>query len=286
MAMESWLPSRATQTLIGRMRWVPSPPSLYFRVLSEMQSAAASVETIGEQIAQDPAITAKVLQLANSAVFGLQLQVLSPVEAVSYLGFETTKALVLLAHTFASFERPELAGSGLDRLWDHAVLAGRFARQIAQAEQVGSEETEQASAAGLLHDIGKLLFAANLPQDYGRALQLAREQQRELWDVESQFFGVSHAELGALLLGIWGLPQPIVQAVAWHHQLPRVAGSLPGPVLAVHAANVFAHEALAVPNPGRPAALDVGSLSQFGVEPHLAIWRQVCLEPQAQPAAR
>jgi putative nucleotidyltransferase with HDIG domain len=276
--LKTWLPGEAVRSLISQMRWVPSPPALYIQVVSEMQSPDASVETIGKLIAQDPAITAKVLQLANSAVFGLQLQVLEPIEAVSYLGFETTKALVLLAHTFASFERPELAGSSLKTLWDHAVLAGRSARRIAQAENCGTEETEQASAAGLLHDIGKLLLAANLPKKFGQVLKTARQEQRPSWEIENQVFGTSHAELGALLLGIWGLPQPIVEAVASHHQRPKAGADDFTPATAVYVANVLAHEALSEPGLSGKEAGELTQLPGQGIE----AWRQLCLEPEAQ----
>jgi len=213
------------------------------------------------------------------------LQVLEPREAVSYLGFETTKALVLLAHTFASFDRPELAGFGLESLGEHAVLVGRLARCISRAESCGLAEMEQASAAGLLHDIGKLLLAANLPTRYGQALKLARQAQRELWEVEHEFFGTSHAELGALLLGIWGLPQSIVEAVAWHHQLPRADGMSFSPLTAVHVADVLAHECVPTLTPGAQANLDRLYLFNLGLESRVEVWRQLCQEEQGDLSA-
>ena len=283
LAVDAWLPSETAQSLIGQMRWVPSPPELYFHVASEMQSPTASVERIGQLIAQDPAIAAKVLQLANSAAFGLHLEVLEPVEAVSYLGLETTKALVLLAHTFTSFRRPELAGFSIESLWHHAVITGRFARRIAQAERCGSDAMEESSAGGLLHDIGKLLLAANLPERFGRALALAREERRALWEVENQLFGASHAELGASLLGIWGLPGPIVGAVAAHHQPSKTNRNGFSPVIAVHVANALAHETHPEAN-RENAQLDLAYLCELGLDQRVEDWRELCLELETEPA--
>jgi HD-like signal output (HDOD) protein/CheY-like chemotaxis protein len=277
LALETWLPSQAVQALIAKMRRVPSPPTIYFQVLSEMQSPHASLERIGGIISQDPAITAKVLQLANSAVFGLQLRVIQPLEAVIYIGLETTRSLVLMAHTFSSFDQLQLPGFSIDRLWGHCVLAGRFAREIAQIESGDPEIVEQAFAAGLLHDIGKLLFAANLPEAFRRALALAREQQRSLWEAESQVLGACHAELGACLLGIWGLPAPIVEAVALHHYPAQLSEHGFCPLTAVHVADVLAHELGPQRNkPTVPVEIDPNYLQGLGLTERVETWRENC----------
>jgi HD-like signal output (HDOD) protein/CheY-like chemotaxis protein len=281
LAQQTWMPSETVQGLVAQMSRVPSPPGVYFQILDELQSPNASVERIGQFIASDPAITAKVLQLANSAVFGLQLQVIHPIEAVAYLGLETTKALVLLAHAFCSFDQLKLKGFSMESLWQHSILAGRFARQIIQIEDCGPEAAEQASAAGLLHDIGKVLFAANLPDRFAKALALARDGKCTLLEAENQVLGACHAELGAYLLGIWGLPRPIVEAVALHHQPSQLLSQPFGPVAAVHVANVFAREAL--PDPAAaPANLDLDYLRELGLEERVEEWRTRCVAAEAE----
>lgn len=283
-ALEVWLPSDRVQELIGRMRWVPSPPDLYFKVAAEMQSANASVETVGQLIAQDPAITAKILQLANSAVFGLRLQVLEPIEAVAYLGLETTKALVLLAHTFASFEKEKQDGFSVESLWHHSVLAGRFARRIAQAENSGPERAEQAAAGGLLHDLGILLLAANMPQQLAHLRTVAREESILLWQAELKTLGATHADLGACLLGIWNLPKPIIEAVALHHNPLQLPARGFGPLTAVHVANVFAHQAAPDPAASITTEVDPDYLLALGIDHRLEEWRSQCLEPEPSAA--
>src|SRR5581483_4047372 len=249
LTCNSWFPGKNVQQLLGRLRWVPSPPNVYFRITMEMDSPTASVETIGQIIRQDPPTTAKVLQLANSAVFGLHLQVNEPGEAVAYLGLEATRTLVLMAHTFSEFDRLPRTGFSIDELWFHSVRVGEFARQIASFEEQPSDVAEQAYAAGLLHDLGKVLFAANLPVPFGQALLLAKEQGLPLYQAETQLLGASHAEVGASLLAIWDLPAPIVEAVALHHQPSLSVRKEFQPLAAVHAADVFAQRIV----PGQPA---------------------------------
>jgi HD-like signal output (HDOD) protein/CheY-like chemotaxis protein len=281
----SWMPGPSVQKLVGKMRWVPSPPNLYFRIAMEMESPAASVETIGQIIAEDPPITAKVLQLANSAVFGLQLQVTQPAEAVAYLGLEATRTLVLLAHTFSEFEGLPRVGFSVDELWFHSVLVGQFARQIALVEQQEPDPGEQAYAAGLLHDLGKILFAANLPKPFGEAVTAARQEQTSLHAVEKRILGANHAEIGACLLAIWGLPPDLVEAVALHHEPSAAAHKVFGPLTAVHAADVFSHQAAPDHPEVLPIQLDQAYLRELGLLDRSELWRRHCqdLKVEANP---
>jgi HD-like signal output (HDOD) protein len=274
VALESWSPSEPVQSLIAQMRRVPSPPRLYFQVASEVQSSDASVEKVGEIISQDPAITAKVLQLANSALFGLRLQVANPVEAIGYIGLETTKALVLLAHTFSSFENVKLSVFSVESLWRHSVATGHFARRLGLLESNQHDLADQAFAAGLLHDIGKLLFAANMPGLFVEALALAREQCRRFWEVETQVLGACHSELGACLLGIWGLPTSLVEAVALHHHPNRAFQAQFSPLTAVHVANVLAHELNPEQSLTIPDQVEQEYLAACGLTERLETWRQ------------
>lgn len=277
-SLESWLPNDTVQKLIAQMKKLPSPPNLYFKIVAELQSPDASIENIGSMIAQDPVLSAKLLQVVNSAVFGLQLQVVSASEAVMYLGMETTKALVLLAHTFSYFDKVRTAEFSVEKLWKHSVTTGKFAEQIARAEGVAPEVVGQAFTGGMLHDLGKLLLAANVPEGFKEALTKAKEQKIHLWDAETGVFGATHGELGACLLGIWGLPMPIVEAVALHHFPIRFLSKQFCPLTAVHAANVIEHEIQAESKDSLIAAADSNYLTELELAERMDTWRDLCKE--------
>jgi HD-like signal output (HDOD) protein len=122
--------------------------------------------------------------MVNSAAFGLQRPVSSPAEAVMYLGIETTKSLVLLAHTYSHFERIPPAVFSVDQLWRHSLAVGRLARAIARAERVGEDVSDQSFTAGLLHDMGKLVLAANHPDLYAQVSASLKESPRQVWEAE------------------------------------------------------------------------------------------------------
>jgi HD-like signal output (HDOD) protein/ActR/RegA family two-component response regulator len=277
-AQEAWLPSEPVQGFIAQMRQVPSPIKAYQQIVQEMKSPTCSLEKIGNLVAKDPAVAAKVLQLANSTVFGRELKVVNPAEAIGYIGLETTKAVVLLAHTFSSFDNLKLARFSIEDLWRHSVAVGRMAQRVVVLEKAGEDLAEQAFAAGLLHDIGKLLFAANHSGLFGKVLRLAREQQCNLWEAESQILpGVGHAELGATVLGIWGLPKSITEAVALHHCPWRQRHHTFSPVTAVHVANILDHENHLDPAIIMPSQINTSYLKDMGLAGREEDWRQGCV---------
>ena len=272
----TWLPNQEARRLLSHLNWVPSPPRQYFEITREIASPTSSLESIGELISSDPPIAAKILQLANSAVFGLQLEVTSLAEAVGYLGAEVTRSLVLLAHTFAEFEKIVPRGFAAEALWSHSVSVARFAKLIAGVQRLPSDAEEQAYSAGLLHDLGKIVLAANLPDAFSEALSRARETRAELHRIESGLFGANHAEIGACLLGIWSLPNAVVEAVALHHDPSASSSTEFGPVAAVHVANAFGHQWQGEAGTSLLDKLDGNYLKRLGISDQLPVWGKHC----------
>ena len=205
------------QSLVSRMRTLPSRPSLYIEVMRELRSPTASATTVGELVAKDLAISTKLIQVVNSAFYGLSQQVTDPGAAVLLLGLETTASLVLSIEAFARFDKVKPIYFSMDRVWKHSQAVAGSAKKIAELLSNDPDVARSAFTAGLLHDIGKLALALNFEEQYHGALKLAEKQKLSPVEVEAQVFGATHAETGAYLLAVWGLPLPIVEAVARHH---------------------------------------------------------------------
>jgi putative nucleotidyltransferase with HDIG domain len=272
-ALDVFLRNEKLKALVSKMSVLPSMPAVYFRVLKELQSPYASIEKIGEIVATDPGMTAKLLQLVNSAFFGIPRRISSPAEAVQFLGIGTVRSLALSIHAFSSFEESKTATFCLQRVWSHSLQTGLSARKIAQLVNEDAETAEAAFIAGLLHDLGKMMLCSNSLDEYRSACDLARAQHITIGEAEQQIFGATHADIGAYLLGLWGLPVSIVEGVALHHSPAKAALRTFSPLTAVHVANVLQHECTPQSNGEAASLLDADYLAGLHLQHYLPQWR-------------
>jgi HD-like signal output (HDOD) protein len=268
-------------SIVGSVKDLPVLPRTFMALREKLADPNASVKEVVKLVEQDISIAAKILQLVNSAFFGLPREISTMNTAVSYLGIDMLQNLVLSAEVFRVFENAaKLPGFSFEELHEHSQLTAKIASHIPVPAAVHSA----AVVAGLLHDVGKLVLATRSPKHFARALEGAAEEKRPLFAVEQDLMGVSHAEVGAYLLGIWGLPCPVVEAVAHHHHPERVPQDTLDAVAVVHIANFLAHE-----NPVRPRSADDADcisfltlnpeyIDHFGLTEQIPAWNEFAAE--------
>ncbi len=242
LALQHLMTDPALQAVVAQVGTLPSLPSLYLELTAELKAEEPSPERVARIIANDPAMNAKIIQMANSPFWGLRTTITQTREAVLFLGLQTISALVLSIHVFTCFDARRLKAGKLSDFWSHSTMVSGYTRGIARLERCDPALVGEATIAGLLHDLGKLLLANSLPMEYQDVLKLAAAEAIPSWQAEQRVLGASHAEIGAYLLALWGLPQRVVEAVAWHHR-PSDSRVLTGKTIAmVHAANIIAHQ--------------------------------------------
>lgn len=279
LRLKAWTAGKSIRQLMARMERLPSLPALYTQVSSELAKPDASTQFVGRLISKDPAMTAKILQLVNSPAFALAMEITDPAEAVFFLGAERTKSLVLLASLSQPFDKSACKGFSHAHLWQHSMAVGASAQGIAIAQTKDRRLGEMAYTAGLLHDVGKLLLAANLPTDYSEVLALAQGEGIPVSEAEQQAFDVTHAEVGAAVLGTWGLPVSILEAIAWHHS-PRKAEDKSFSLLtAVHAANAIEREKVLHSKGKLSDQIDTGYVKGLNLAGFRDLWREICSFP-------
>jgi putative nucleotidyltransferase with HDIG domain len=281
--MENRVNSEQIQALVAQLKTVPSLPALYFDILKQLRSPDAPVERIGALISNDPAMTVKILHVVNSVFFGLGRQITDPTDAVIQLGLETVKSLVLSLHLFSQFESNPATKIEVEKLHHHSLATATTARQIARFAKRDARFSDTCFTAGLLHDIGRLILAANLSEKFAEATTRARENKELLAEAEQAVFGASHAEVGGYMLGLWGLPTPVVEASAFHHS-PGASGNRDfSPLTVVHIADAFTHEGEKDAD-GIAARLDESYLTEVGIWSKLPEWRERLAETQEAAA--
>jgi HD-like signal output (HDOD) protein len=274
-ALRDVLADENLKRIVSQLTSLPSLPALYTAIVSELQSPQSSVQRVGAIITQDVSMSAKILQLVNSAFFGLRRHVASPTEAVCMLGLEAIKALVLSAHVFTQFRVVAREPVSFELLWQHNLATGTLAKRIAVCENAEPRVADHALMAGLLHDVGRLILVSQCPDTYAQVVELARREGGTLVQAEQRLLNTTHAAVGAYLLALWGLPDPIVEAVAYHHGPQQCPHPQFGVVTVVHIADVLADECHGVAGV-EPVALDREHLRTLGLEAHIPVWRQAC----------
>ncbi|RMG44439.1 MAG: HDOD domain-containing protein [Acidobacteria bacterium] len=261
------------KAIVSQVESLPSVPSLFQEVVEELQRPTASLRRVGELIARDVGMSAKILQIVNSAYFGLVQPIHNVERAVAFLGVETITSLVLGAHVFSQFEGNPVPGFSADALMHHSLHTAALGRRLAELECLNKQSADDVFLCGILHDAGKLVLAANLPDKYAEAIEAARDDAISETEAERSVIGGTHAEIGAYLLGVWGLPDIVVEAVAYHHD----PGRCPDPSMTLtllHAANALAHG-----DREADSFVDTDFLSARGLADRWKEWREAATSP-------
>ncbi|HEY0253097.1 MAG TPA: HDOD domain-containing protein [Kofleriaceae bacterium] len=251
---------QALRSLIGRVDKLPTPPRLYQTLTKLANDPRASLDDIHRAIAADTAFAAKIMQIANSAAFGEE-NTTSLRQAVQLLGLELICAVALSVSIYAptGITLP----FSLERMQETSLRVAVLARQYVPAHLA-----DVAFVSGLLHDVGRIVLALGLPNEYGALIKQCATSDEPIWQAERRMFGADHAKVGACLLQMWGLPSTIVDAVAKHHEPRGVTGELAQVVASVHVADALAGD-------DHPTPVDLEFLRECGLDRELEKWLEM-----------
>jgi HD-like signal output (HDOD) protein len=212
--LRALLGQESLRNVVGRIAKLPAMPKTYARLQQALAQPTVTMAEVGDIINSDAVIASKVLQITNSAFFRLRKPMVRIKDAVTYLGFATVRNLVLCAEIFSEWKiSPELPDIDPQNLQRHAQYSAAACKALAG----GRVAPDDAWLAGLVHDIGYWVLIQECPHELAQAIELSRTAGLPLFECELKTTGATHAQVGAYLLGLWGLPYPIVEAVAMHH---------------------------------------------------------------------
>ncbi|MCL2029133.1 MAG: HDOD domain-containing protein [Deltaproteobacteria bacterium] len=213
---------------VRRIKNLPTIPGVVAKISRMVENPETSAAAIGRLITQDQVLSAKVLRMANSAFFGMSRKISSIPQALMILGFDVVKGLVLTSSVFDMIQK-SMAG-----LWEHSIGCASAAGAV--AETLGRDDAEEVLVAGLLHDLGKVVLALNLPDD----LQLIRDKTSSgrifFHEAEAAVLNFHHGEIGQWLAEHWNLPDNLAEPMRLHHH-PERAVICPEVTAIVHIAN-------------------------------------------------
>lgn len=285
-ALRTLFADEQLRAVVTGIKSLPTVPALYAQLLEVLASPDCSTDEIARIVGSDVGMTAKILQLANSAFFGLPRRIEGLSQAVIYLGVDTVRAVTLTAGAFSEFEHDDRAKAAAAALYADSMRTGVLSGKIAKTASDDRKLFNGALTAGMLREVGRLVLATASPEQWGDVTRNSREQQVPLDEIERAVFGVSHAELGAYLLGLWGLPDPVVEAVAYHHRPSECVCRSLAVLTPVHVADALVHEAKSAANEEHRARVDMGYLEAVGVVDHLPQWRELAQSVSGEETER
>jgi HD-like signal output (HDOD) protein len=254
--------------VVGSLDRLPSLPDVYWDLVRATDNPDTGMADIAKIVERDPGMSVKVLQLVNSAYFGMAQKTESIGRAVAYLGIDNLKGLLVAAQIFGSQDFPDMDGMSATGLRDEALLTGTLARQMIKDPKLA----DAAFAAGVVHDVGQIVLARDPTKRYGDVLRASQSSGEPLHLVERRELGVSHGIVGAYLLGIWGLPFLIAETVAFHDTPSSVTEGNLELLGAVHLADAVASAAFRGSDPLTDGTLDLPFLERAGLAADVPKW--------------
>jgi HD-like signal output (HDOD) protein/CheY-like chemotaxis protein len=277
LTLKRRLNSDGVKQAVGSLESLPSLPAVYQELVACLKSPDASLTEVAHIISGDVGMTIGILKVVNSAYFSLPKPLATIERAVAFLGLKTIMALALEHGLFGGGQAmPAIPGFSLDQLRRHSLATATVARVLARQETVTAPFSDEAFIAGVLHAMGQLVLASSMPERYDKVAELARSEGLAWHEAEQELLQTTHAEAGAYLLGLWGFPNPLVEAVLFHtapSQAPTPGWALPG---VIHVASALAaHPGVA--DPDDPVlGLEPGYLQGLGLKDRWPDWREAC----------
>lgn len=270
------LQSSEIREVIGKIGMLPSAPKLYQQLIQTIDAPDSSLKDAGQIISLDLGMSAKVLQLVNSAFFGVPIRVADPVHATVLLGLDIIKSLVAWFHVATYFNTAHCSDFDIEQLQRHSSTVAAYARQIALDEGYSKNDADDIFLAGLFHDTGQLILANKLPENYQRVLSMVNSKWVPLLTAEQLEFGTNHAQVGAYLLSLWGFADPVVEACMYHHQPDLHDERTLSPVSIIYIADYLEYHFTAIEQGTEADRLNMRYITELGLEKKIPLWQARC----------
>jgi len=272
------LPGARSSAGLKGIERVPSLPVTYSRIMSAIQVHEPDMNELGKIVEQDVGVSARILQIANSSFFGLRNQVARPAEAVRVLGIDTVRGLALTVGLFQELHADAHVLGVLGRITDHCITIGSLARRFALVAGLPRATADLAMQAGLMHDVGEFVIAELFPAAFLESHQAGDSSTAHGRVVRIGQLDVTQAEVGAYLLGIWGLPDAVVEAVALNGEPARIRGPELSVAAIVYVARVLERVPASVTLSEVRAKLGPEFVSRLGLDKLLGAWTAAIAE--------
>lgn len=260
-----------------KLTTMPALPEVYRKVCRAMEDEDRySLKEIGKIVSQDMGLSSNILKFVNSTYFSLRTQVTRIDQAVSLLGGDIIKMLIL-RETISRFVATKETDF-VDRIFTHSSIVARLVRKIMLFENASTEDADFAYTIAFLHDVGRLILSYSFHDKYVEIEKQIKLEQANIEEVESAVLGISHSKIAAYLFSLWGLPMDIISPILNHHSLMMLDSKNPLLLAALHSADYFEYRYIGADVLLERCAIDTVLLESLGYKSHIAKWEIIALE--------
>ncbi len=272
------LPNMKLRRQIIGQCFIPSKPNIYLELTQTTEDHMSSIETIALVVAKDVSLVSKIMQLANSSYYGYARKVSDLSDAIKILGLETIQGIALSFGTFSQFQ-DKISLQKIQTITDQSVQVAKMAVAVARKLPLSDHLRQLAFVAGLLHACGKLvLMQIGDEHEYETICEAAEQCSMPEWEAEEFTWGMSHAEVGAYILDLWGLPLSLVESVLFHHAPAKSSHPDENAACLVHIAEALVKLRLTKNHEQFTAEVDATLIDRLGWKKHIETLKLAVLE--------
>lgn len=281
-AIRDRIRSQKVAKVLPSLRSLPAMPAAYKKVLDMIEDPRCTSRDVGQVISRDIGMSAKILQIVNSAFYGPSTKISDPVRASVYLGIKAIKALALTDGVFSTLPEEKVEEFCVSGLQEHCVRVGALARSICKTQKMTDQQQETAMMAGILHDTGKMILISEFDYELAEIIRLSRVEKRPCHEIERETIDLTHAELGGCLLNLWGLGNDIIEAATFHHEPAECIKDGFSIATAVYLANAIDHQFCSYLSTGWSEEIDMSILETLELTEQLPEWQRVLIPTEAE----
>ncbi|MFC1562577.1 HDOD domain-containing protein [candidate division KSB1 bacterium] len=231
------------KSVISKIKSLPTLPQVFYKIIETIEMPDSSAKDVKETIKKDPSISAKILKISNSALYGYTKEITDISKAIVLLGFDMIKSIALSVSVFSSFPRTENYSTKFDRelFWIHSMASAEAA--VITADKMGYPKKDQAFLIGLIHDIGKVVLDYYFTPEYKRVIAKVRQENLLIREAEIEILNFDHALIGGWLGEQWHFPESILNSIKYHHRVNEAPKEVIEEVIIGHIADIVARSA-------------------------------------------
>jgi len=281
-AIRDRIRSQEVAKVLPSLRSLPAVPAVYRQLLDMIEDSRCTSRDVGQVIARDIGMSAKILQIVNSAFYGPSTKISDPVRASVYLGIKAIKALALTDGVFSTLSDETVEEFCVTGLQEHCLRVGSLARTICKTQKMTDQQQETAMMAGILHDTGKMILIAEFDYELAEIIRLSRVEKRPCHEIERETIDLTHAELGGCLLNLWGLGNDIIEAATFHHEPAEGIKDGFSIATSVYLANAIDHQLCSSLGDGWSEAIDMSILEELDIVEQLPEWLRIHIPTEVE----